>query len=146
MSFADVKDSKGKVITTAEQGREAYGNWIASNKYARNHRGQYARRNGTSAPWENHFDLHLSQDFYYLKDRGSKVELVLDVINVANMLNHNWGTYYANVYSENILQVVGTSKDAKGNQVAQYTYVGNAPTISDFYSRWHAQIGLRVTF
>lgn len=146
MTFVDAKNNEGKVVATAAEGKEAFGKWIASNKYAREHRGQYARRNGTAAPWENHFDLHISQDFYYLKDRGSKVELVLDIVNVANMLNHNWGTYYASSYNENILQVDGTSKDAKGNQVAKYTYVGNAPTISDFYSRWHAQIGLRVTF
>ena len=136
----------GNKNMSADQAREAFGNWIENNSYAKNHRGRYADRNAGSAPWENHFDLHISQDFYYLKERGSKVELTLDIVNLANMLNHDWGTYYSSAYSENILKVKGTKADAAGNMVASYEFQGYRPTISDYNSRWHAQVGLRVTF
>jgi len=126
--------------------RNQFAAWIITDKYAKDHRGQYARRNSNSAPWENHFNLHVAQDFYYLKERGSKIELVLDIINAANLLNHDWGTYYASSYAQSILNVESVKTDANGNKYATYSFVGNAPTISEFYSRWHAQIGFRVTF
>jgi hypothetical protein len=63
------------------------------------------------APWENHFDFHLSQDFFYLKDRGSKVSLVFDILNVGNLINKHWGEFYSSAYNENILQVQSVSFD-----------------------------------
>lgn len=150
MSFVDktVKQSDGtyKITMTAEQSREAFENWIENDKYAKNHRGQYAKRNSNSAPWENHFDFHFAQDFFYLKERGSKIELTFDILNVANLLNHNWGTYYSSSYNEPILNVTAVTKGTDGNYTPSYTYNGQKVSVADVGSRWHAQIGLRVTF
>ena len=46
-------------------------------------------RNSNSAPWENRVDLHVAQDIFVLKDRGSKFQVTFDVTNFANMLNKN---------------------------------------------------------
>jgi hypothetical protein len=43
------------------------------------------------APFENHFDFHFTQDFFYLKERGSKVSLVFDILNVSNMIQQALG-------------------------------------------------------
>lgn len=129
-----------------EEDRAAFGAWIANDKYAKNHRGQYAERNSNSAKWENHFDLHFAQDFYYWKQRGCKLQLVLDIINVANLLNHNWGTYYSSSIYENILEVSDVKKDTDGSRYGVYSFLGNEPKINDIYSRWHGQVGLRLTF
>lgn len=147
MKFVDAKDRNGKVIMTAEESRKSFANWIENDKYAKDHRGQYADRNSNMAPWENHFDFHLAQDFFYLKERGSKVSLVFDILNVGNLINKHWGDFYSNGYNQNILNVASVTYD-KNTKVAtpSYTYVGNAPVISDFSSRWHMQLGLRVTF
>lgn len=145
MTFVDVTDSKGNVTVSAAEGKRRFAEWIANDKYAKNHRGQYAERNSNMSPWENHFDLHIAQDFFYLKERGSKVQLTFDITNVANMLNHDWGTYYSGGYNNNILTVAGLDKEGD-NRVAKYSFLGYGPSISDVYSRWHAQIGLKVTF
>ena len=129
-----------------EEDRAAYGEWIANDSYAKNHRGQYAERNSNSAVWENHFDLHFAQDFFYLKKKGSKLQLVVDIINVANLLNHNWGTYYSGTVYENILEVSEVNKADDGTRTAVYSFLGNSPKKNDLYSRWHAQVGLRLTF
>ncbi|MCI1848836.1 MAG: TonB-dependent receptor, partial [Prevotella sp.] len=147
MNFVDTKDSKGNVTTTAEQNRKEFEDWIESNKYAKDHRGQYAKRNSITAPFENHFDFHFAQDFFYLKERGSKVSLVFDILNVSNMINKHWGKFYSSLWNANILQVQNVAFD-KTSKIAtpSYTFVGETPAISDYSSRWHMQIGLRVTF
>ncbi len=141
MNFVDTK------TMTAEEGRQAYEQWIENDSYAKNHRGQYASRNSHMTPWENRVDFHLSQDFFYLKDRGSKVSLVFDIINAGNLLNHNWGKTYSSLWSSSIITVSKVAYD-KTTKVAtpSYTYTGNTPDVSDVYSRWHMQLGLRVTF
>lgn len=146
MKFSDIKDKAGNVTATAAQQRAAFENWIQNDSYAKNHRGQYAMRNSNLTPWENHFDFHLSQDFYYLKGRGSKIELVFDILNVSNLLNKNWGTSYSSVYNIDLLQVNNVTPDASGNMIGDFSFFNNAPVVSDIESRWHAQIGVRVTF
>ena len=147
MTFVDKTNKAGVVTSTAAQQKDQFEQWIENDSYASKHRGQFAERNSNLTPWENRFDLHISQDFYYLKGRGSKVELVFDILNVANLLNKNWGTNYTSVYNINKLQVQnvnnGTAPDTK---VATFQYFDNTPHVSDVASRWHAQIGLRVTF
>jgi len=129
-----------------EADRTAFGEWIANDRYAKKHRGQYAERNSNAAPWENHFDLHLAQDFYYWKERGCKLQLVLDIINVANLLNRDWGTYYSGSIYENIVEVAEVKKAADGSRTAVYNFLGQRPDVNDIYSRWHGQVGLRLTF
>jgi hypothetical protein len=62
------------------------------------------------------------------------------------MLNKNWGVSYSSAYNQNILQCEGVDQTADGNKIAKFSYKGYGPQKSDIFSRWHAQIGLRVTF
>lgn len=121
--------------------------WAQSDDYAKNHRGQYAERFGSIAPWENHFDFHLGENFYYNK-KGGKIALSLDITNVANLLNKNWGHYYTSTTTISPLKVESVTVDsATGNRVGTFSYTGNdAPTKNNIYSRWHMQLGLKVTF
>lgn len=140
MTFVDTDDA------TAEEHRAAFGKWIESDNYAKNHRGQYAERNSSLAHWENHFDFHFAQDFFYLRERGSKIELTFDILNVANMINKKWGTTWSSAYKVDVLTVQSTKTDANGNRYATYSFAGNSVNKSDVSSRWHAQVGIRVTF
>lgn len=134
----------------SDEDKTKFENWIEGNDYAKNNRGGYSKRNAVSAPWENHFDLHFAQDFFYLKERGSKVELSLDILNVANMINHDWGTVYSSAYNETILSVTkmttSTLTDGTKAYIPTYSFLGYSPSKADVSSRWHMQIGLRVTF
>ena len=120
--------------------------WIEGDDYASSHRGEFAERNSNAAPWENQFDLHFAQDFFYLKNRGSKISLVFDILNVANLLNHDWGTSYSSATYEQILKVDAVKDDAAGNKYGVFSFAGQSPQIADIASRWHMQLGLRVTF
>jgi hypothetical protein len=148
MNFVDNVNSTTKEVTmTAEQSRQAFENWIENDKYAKNHRGQYAERNSNLAPWENHFDLHFTQDFFYMKENGSKISLVFDIMNVGNLLNKNWGEYYSSAYNTPIITVNSVDiNKTTGVKTPSYVYGGTTHYISDYESRWHMQLGLRVTF
>ncbi len=135
-----------KMTFATEEDRTSFGNWIEDDDYASENRGQYAERNSNCAPWENHFDLHIAEDFYILKERGSKVTLSFDVINLGNMLNKEWGTYYSSDYNVTPLKVTALTADSKGNMTPTYSFVDDEVSKSNTNSRWHAQIGLKVTF
>ena len=120
--------------------------WIENDEYASEHRGEFAERNSNLAPWENQFDLHIAQDFFYLKNRGSKISLVFDILNVANLLNHDWGTSYSSTTACQILKVDAVKDDKAGNKYGVFSYAGQGMQINNIASRWHMQLGLRVTF
>jgi hypothetical protein len=131
---------------TADQSRTNFENWIEGNKYARTHRGQYAVRNSCQAPWENHFDLHFAENIFFLKEKGAKLQLTFDIINFSNLLNKKWGVNYASTYNVTPLAV----STATNGGVASFYYntsnTNNTVAMSDIYSRWHAQVGLKVIF
>ena len=53
-------------------------------------RGQVVSRNGSFAPWTNSFDLRISQEVpgFTSKHKGT---ITLDILNIGNLLNKNWG-------------------------------------------------------
>ena len=124
----------------------AYEKYIRADKYLSAHRGEWSVRYGGIAPFEHHFDLHIAHDYFYDKKNGRKVQLTLDVLNLGNLINPNWGVNYASTYNLTILDVTALTKDDKGNMTPSYSFNPKQIYVSDFYSRWRAQIGLRVTF
>ena len=146
MNFVDNVDrTTHHIKMTAAESRKNFEEWIENDKYAKNHRGQYAKRNSNIAPWENHFDFHFAQDFFYDRTRGSKVSLVFDILNVGNLINKHWGEYYASTYNVPVITVQDVKKVA-GKMTPSFIYGAPRLDLSDFTSRWHMQLGLRVTF
>ncbi len=141
MNFVDY----GKL--TAEESREAFRNWINNDSYAKNHRGQYAERNSNQTAWEHEINLHLAQTIYNQNGIG-KLEFTFDIMNFANMLNRKWGATYGNVYNVSPLAVHGVTTAADGStRTPSFAYNTNSyPTKSPIESRWHCQVGLRLSF
>jgi hypothetical protein len=139
-------DELAKMTFTSETDRTNFENWIENDSYAKNHRGQYAVRYSNCAPWENHFDLHLAEDFFYSKGTSNKISLSFDVLNINNMIDKNWGSVYASTYNVQPLKVTKLTADSNGDMIPTYSYQSSSIAKSDFLSRWHLQIGLKVTF
>lgn len=144
--YIPTKSELALMTFASEADRTSYESWIEGDSYAKDHRGQYATRYSNSAPWENHLDLHIAEDFFYTKGNSNKISLTFDIINFGNMLNKNWGAVYASDYNVSPLKVTALSTDADGNEVPTYSYQDDKVYKSDFLSRWHGQIGLRITF
>ena len=64
-------DEQIEMMTWKSDGdKNNFKNWCATDKYAKKHRGEFAKRFGAMAPWEDHFDLHLAENFFYNKKGG----------------------------------------------------------------------------
>ncbi len=130
--------------------------FLSNDDATKNFRGQIAPRNAGRAPWTNKLDFHYAVDI----PTGSraKVELTMDISNLLNLLNNEWGwTYYPNFGGPTI---IGATVGADGkytynlntitgaNFLAQDTLWGVPGTFTrdDLRSRWQAQWGLRVRF
>ena len=83
---------------TAAQQAEDFWNYIQQDKYLRNHTGEVADRNTLVGPWVHRFDLKINQNFYFFTGKDNHkhtVQLGLDIKNVGNLLNSNWGNTWA---------------------------------------------------
>lgn len=150
MMFKDITTKKGTetvVSFSADQQREALGEWVNENKNIRNQKGKYLGRNTLRTPFEHHFDLHLSQDFYLsIAGKRQTLQVNLDILNIGNLLNNSWGLYNSSSYSYSPVTVA--SVDAKGVPTFQFTKPAgqNLYNTSDYTSRWRAQIGMKYIF
>lgn len=123
-----------------------YENFIRGDKYLSSRRGNFAERFGALYQFENHFDLHVAQDFYYDNKHNRKVSVFVDFLNIGNLFNRSWGLYYSNSWTRQVLEITDITKDAQGNATPTYKFNAYDITYSDFSSRWRCQLGLRLTF
>tara|TARA_B110000902_G_scaffold208500_1_gene237911 strand:+ start:539 stop:3703 length:3165 start_codon:yes stop_codon:yes gene_type:complete len=125
----------------------AFESYIQQDDYLSGRRGQYVERYGALAPWRGRWDLKVLQDINFIvsKDKQNTIQISLDVLNLGNLINSNWGV----VQQTRNLQPLGVSVDA-ATRVPTYTFDPNLTEtftpVSDLRSRWQAQIGLRYIF
>ena len=150
----------GKLYTAAQQWTDL-NNLISGDKYLSSRRGQYAERNGLRTPWNHDVDLKLMHEFKLGKDGGRSIQLSMDVFNVLNLLNNNWGHVYfvtnVNNYTANLLTFAkDANKIAPGKPSSGYlpTFNFNVPTgldnhyytVDPLNSRFQAQLGVKFIF
>lgn len=90
---------------TADEERARYAEFLEDNECLNKYVGQIIERNVCEFPWYNQLDLRVSRAFQTV--RGQRAELQIDLFNVLNGLNSEWGrvvgVFGAN---QNILQAV----------------------------------------
>lgn len=124
----------------------AFDNYINQDDYLSGRRGQYAERYGALAPWRGKWDFKVLQDYNFKVGSSKKIntiQLSLDVLNLGNLLNSDWGL----IQQPNSVQPIGVS--VAGN-VPTYTFNGNQTKTFSYdaslASRWQAQFGIRYIF
>lgn len=124
----------------------AFDAYIEADKYLQAHRGKFAERNSHSLPFVHSLDLHVAQSFYFDKKSNRRVEITLDVLNLANLLNRSWGMVYRT--SNWALSPVSVTelREVDGGYRPVYKFTGADYTADDVFSRWHMQLGVRVVF
>lgn len=134
-------DNHGKVLTQDMQ-RQLMKYWIASDSYLSKHRNQYYKRFADNLAFEQHFDFHLAQKYSFkVCGQTNSIELSLDIINLGNLLNKDWGHTYGDGFG-----IYYSPVTYKGNGVYQFDAGYATRNYSDYYSRWRGQIGLKYTF
>ncbi len=117
--------------------------FIEQDPYLSENRGKIAKRNGLLNPWFNNIDLKINNEFL-LSER--KVEVSFDIMNLANLLNSEWGVRkIANPLALSPLTL--DSWNAAGEPVFSFNGVEKT-FVDDFseFSRWRMQIGVRISF
>ncbi|MCB0576275.1 MAG: TonB-dependent receptor [Saprospiraceae bacterium] len=118
--------------------------YIAQDEYLRTHRGQYAEKYGSLSPWYSRWDMRILQD-YFLPNKHV-VQLSIDILNVGNLLNSDWGVREYSTYT-GLVQPLAVS--VTGSEPT-YTFDTTPRTtfFNDFSlaSRWQLQLGLRYSF
>ncbi|WPQ66126.1 carboxypeptidase regulatory-like domain-containing protein [Chitinophaga sancti] len=146
--FSTLTLSDGTVVTPAQQLAD-FQAFAANNKYLSSHMGQNTERNGLRMPWESHFDLKLAQDF--ILKNTHRIEVGFDILNVANLLNRNWGwSYYLSNQSVSLFTV--TSQSTTPTYTFNKNLMNNINgtlrpyTVNDYLSRWRGQLSVRYNF
>jgi hypothetical protein len=121
---------------------EAFEAFIQQDDYLKDNRGSYAERYGALAPWRGRWDVKVLQDIKVTAK--NKIQLSLDVLNIGNLINSNWGVVQAPGFN----QLLGVTVDDSKNPT--YTFDPNRTStftaVSDARSRWQAQFGVRYIF
>jgi len=162
INFKDIKDAAGNVTYSAANQSTDFFNFVNNNDYLKNRKGQYAERNGMRTPWNQELDMKLMHEFKLSKkDKSKALQVSLDVFNLMNLINNDWGhiTFVTNVnnYTVNMLQFVTDAKGiAPGKPSSGYTPTfnfikptgldGNYYTVDPLNSRWQGQLGIKYIF
>ena len=163
ITFVPVTTGSGATLQTqftAQQQSDAFFAFIKQDPYLSQHQGGYAERNGAQFPWRSQLDVKILQDiFTNLGGKRNSLQVSLDIFNVGNLLNNNWGRVQQLTFNNSsILEPVnGTSltpaanspkptfrlvRDAVTGQLLTNTF-RDAVSLSSTY---YMQVGLRYSF
>ena len=122
---------------TSDENKAAFKSFLASDSYTKNHRGEYSTRGAKVAPWQGRFNLKVAQDISVnVAGRKSTLQLGVDILNVANLINSDWGLT-KQVKTENILNYSN----------GKYTFT--EPVVNDYKSTfctWQMLFSAKLSF
>ncbi|MDB5236437.1 MAG: hypothetical protein JWR44_3430 [Hymenobacter sp.] len=152
------------VYSAADQWNDL-NNYINQDDYLSKHRGEYAERNGAVRPWQNRLDLRLLQDvFTNLGTNRNTLQISIDVFNIGNLINSNWGTFQT---ANRVNPLTFAGYNSASQPVYEFRYLTNPTRTSasdnsvaggtkltetfrkdtgGIGSRWQGQVGIRYIF
>ncbi|MBM4167760.1 MAG: TonB-dependent receptor [Ignavibacteria bacterium] len=147
IKFDSYTDASGRLVSADEQWNK-FNAFIEQDDYLKSHRGQIADRFGALNPWFSNMDLRILQDVNFdLGGRPQTFQFSLDILNVANLLNSDWGVRkVANAAATSPLELARF--DAGGAPVFYYKGTAAKTFVDDpgLNSRWQMQLGVRYIF
>lgn len=146
-------------VTAADQWAKLNA-FIESDPYLSKNRGKYAEKNSNWMPFTSYLDLSIKQDFVLnLGGRSHTFQISADVINLANLINAEWGVRYAvpgndfnNYQLYTFEKLVADPNNNNKISKPTFTYRGGSESgkasldILDGSSRWKCRLGVRYIF
>lgn len=127
---------------TEDQQRALMKQYLADDSYMKHHRGEFFERFADNLAFEHHFDVHLAQKYSFkVGSNINSLELSMDIINVGNLLNKDWGHTYGDGFNRYF-----SPFNYEGKGVFKFDGTHVARNYVDYNSRWRGQLGLRYTF
>jgi len=126
-----------------------FNDWLDSSELGR-YRGQIAPRNAFNSPWVTTADLRLSQEIP-LGWKDLRAMLTLDIENLANLINNDWGQLRQVSFNYMAPVLRATIDQQTGQYVYTPTTSDNTPakafkSVSALPSVWRIQLGFRIEF
>jgi hypothetical protein len=140
--------NKGDVVFKGGAAMEqAFFDYLASNGELAKYQGGIAEVNNNNAPWVHNVDIRLSQELPVFGD--VKGEVWLDIMNVGNMINKDWGV----IEEVGFPGAFGVARFAGVDASGKYVYDFRASDVRDLTlrdnrgeSRWAMQLGVKFKF
>jgi hypothetical protein len=125
----------------------AFDSFISQDSYLSERRGQYVERYGALSPWRGKWDMKILQDYNFkvssASEKKNTIQFSIDILNLSNFLNSNWGLVQAPVSVQPIgVSVVGNTPTYTFNGTQTKTFAYDA----SLASRWQMQFGIRYIF
>ncbi len=132
------------------QQRELLDQFIESDKYLSGNRGKFAERNASRLPFVHSIDLKIQQELMLrVGQKKVKTGIILDIFNLANLLNRSWGAIYALPFDNfPLIRFAGYSGGTTNPQY-QFVPISGKPwtlqtsTAPGNSARWICQLGVR---
>ncbi|HUU05262.1 MAG TPA: TonB-dependent receptor [Patescibacteria group bacterium] len=138
-------DYRGNVLPDQASAWNDLNTYIDEDPGLSDYRGQIVPRNSSREPWNHGLDARIAQDIPVPGLKDHRLQLTLDIVNVLNIFNSDWGKLQY-VSNQNDVPWTLTGIDAAtGKQKVNF-----APrdrfVLSQLGSRWQMQLGLRYSF
>ncbi len=154
MNFDPIR-SGSTVLFTSQQQMDAFDKYITADPYLNKNRGKYAERGAAMLPMVYRADFSIAQEFFTnLLEKKNALEFRLDILNVGNLLNKNWGVgkRYKNTSNNSVRPLTSVPPATDGKALYRMATVGTAlldsplePT-TELADVWRIQFGFRYTF
>ncbi len=128
--------------------------FIQSDEALRSHRGRILPRNSAREPWVNRIDLRIAQQIPSVS--AHHLEFTLDVFNLLNLLNSDWGEQrFAAFQAPSVFNFGGYDAATGKPKISLRTSDTNGDgkvtrddvlTLDNLASRWQIQLGVRYSF
>lgn len=150
-----VPSQPGDVLFTGGAAMEqAFFQWLDANPELNDYRGKVTPANQFKTGWVNSFDLRIAQELPGFW-RGHKSEIALDVMNIGNLVNKDWGLIddYGFFSTRRVANYAGIDP-ATGKYVYNFTGTTDNPQIQENNndkgntgaSRWSAMLSFKYKF
>lgn len=150
VNFFQTITKDGATVATAQQQADQFNAFIDQDSYLKNRRGRFTERNAAHTPWNTQADFHFAQDFG-LNRRRQVITFTVDIMNVTNLLDKNWGWSYFSPNTYNSTASVGLvpyipAQMSQGYPIYQYQNPGKPYSVDFASSRYQIQLGARYSF
>ncbi|MCE4566782.1 TonB-dependent receptor [Maribellus sp. CM-23] len=148
----EVANNEFRFVSADDQTR--FMDYVHADDYLKDQQGKYAEAYSVYSPWVHRVDFSYKHDFALKAgNNGHKLQLSLDIKNVMNFFNSNWGVAkYLNpeIGSEaRILKYEGVDADGIATFSTPASIHGNTKTFTPSYTlgqTWYASIGIKYIF
>ncbi len=138
-------DSKGNVLADQATAWNNLNSYIDGDPGLAEARGTVIQRNASREPWYHGLDARIAQDIPLPGLKDHRLQVTLDVVNVLNLLNKDWGkSQYVSNQNDTPITLKGIDA-ATGRQMLLFS-PRNRFVLSQLGSRWQMQLGLRYAF